>query len=1486
MKNTGQRLLVLAMLAFLLPFTTPAPSYSAQMMQLQGSGRVRTVAPSVTRVSPARAKTIHMSTPKSLLVVKKLYILPKNPHLGDRVAIHARVANNGSKDVKNVKVAFYLGKKQVAWAVYDIKPRTARNYRGFFTKREAPKAGSYTVSAMVDPDRALERRFYSCNSATLKITIGPPMVRKIPERPTINKSKISSQPRTRHAFIRPGAPLGKGETPARNREMKPRGKSLPVHPSASRPPVRPIRTGQIKNVTVRPQARTKRAPDKIRRGTVSHDLEVRWARLGMLSERVDIYLMPFRHAGRKLCLRRNVANNGHVILPVPGMTDTRQRYVVRVQTRDRKVHGDSRPFYPVPPKMLVSTKTHAPGSQHISQVSGKLYGAYGKGPRITHFHAPARIFEKEPPVGIIFYVPYFELPLSIDWTDPDQNLAGGQYRFTLTGFAAGGNEIRDDGWQPLKNPQAYKGNKGKGHFLIKVIPRDNFRNFTYTLQLRDRAGNTSNLIKGKGTFISFGERPVDTMKTSKNTVSPGTHTASDREISHVTARILTHRNPGSKNETYTFDVHWTWRGISTPKLNIIFFPAKHFDHLIFLKRKAANNGHCKASYFGKISLKQGYVVQVVTLDGNVRGNSDVIYLDGRNYPSGPRITFFHAPADVYDKDPLPATIHHFHVPAPPQLPLSIYWKDADGDMMGGKYRFAYTYPCNSMPGEKIDSGWKPLPAGHNYTGKKGMDKYLFELMAHCAPEAFTYTFTLMDRAGHISNTIKGTLHWHQDEAFTGTSPQVKPQTGSDEPKVTKATETASRQAAGLAKNAQSNRGAKGSKVAATPISIPRPIRPHAGAVKTVGRKNIHPGNPMTTYDTHPNSPPGNAPPGGGAWGYDFSCKLGRVNGTVPVEKENPKIHVQVFNHGISQHEKFTVGLGLKSKARIGKPGSWLAKHDIYAGAIYAGKWIYADFDLPKGVTEKTELVAAVDVFNVISEKDENNNFSKAFRIKFRTEKKYRGGTDKPDLIPSIKTSNAVYSGDGKTLMVGIWNDSETAARGFSVGFCLAGKANTKDASKWLGSKEIAFLGPHNRMLVSIPWQVHTLGNNEKYVAVTDIFQDIHEGKTGEQNNQTTPFTYQVGTTLVPPPIMGPPIEAFDVSVGPPGKNSFRRDQDRPVAIFLRVKGSIRNNPAMLAQLGDYVRIALIRPDGSEALVIVERASLSQTWYWKIPANAPIGKYRVGVKTQDGHYEGKSKPITIWEPATAKAAKTLEQTDNLVPKPLSIDTKKKLKLGKPYQPPQGIEPLRFSVWKIQSLVPHIVLLNGQYSMYARLSSLDIVIQYHANKPFKFSRLMPTAKYYPDAEWSYAELYIAVAGKLDKPMLFGSNIHDGKFFTGYPWHTYFAMGQKLINHKINYPKGIQPAGTHSITLKLEEIGIVNGVKIVGKIEGSGKKCEVRYLPHIDISVSAKTHTPYASSVEDAITHSFSPPPCWNRVDMVHWAMVYPDVEKAIFRPGECR
>ncbi len=94
------------------------------------------------------------------------------------------------------------------------------------------------------------------------------------------------------------------------------------------------------------------------------------------------------------------------------------------------------------------------------------------------------------------------------------------------------------------------------------------------------------------------------------------------------------------------------------------------------------------------------------------------------------------------------------------FPLSISWKDADGDLANGQYRLSY-----SVTGNKQDSGWKninQLNIGNKFTGTQGIvtlplkiDYFSFDHTVQ-----IEFHFVLKDASGKMSNTISDKVWAH------------------------------------------------------------------------------------------------------------------------------------------------------------------------------------------------------------------------------------------------------------------------------------------------------------------------------------------------------------------------------------------------------------------------------------------------------------------------------------------------------------------------------------------------------------------------------------------------------------------------------------------------------------------------------------------------------------------------------------------------------
>ena len=686
-KTTAKAAFFTCILMTLLSFLTP-PLSAFQTMQKPTRGK--TAGPAATKASPERAKTFHKATPKSLLVVKKIYITPGHPRLGDTVAIHALVANNGSKTVQKVKIAFYLGKKQVAWAMDDIKSRSARDFRGLFTRTQAPKPGTYTVSALIDPDRTLERTFYKGNSASLKITILPPAVKTT--RQTVGNRNLTPKSKSRVA-AGPGRTVSRQKrTPSANPEVKTGMKTrVPTRRIA------PMPSGQIHTVTVKILTHSRTSSSQTRRGKNIHALEIRWARKGALPNHVDIFLHPYRRSGKELCLKRNAVNNGHATLPVPGKINSKQMYIVRVQTHDGKIHGDSKTF-------SLSSGASVKTAEHPQAVTA---ARHAKG-------------------GSVAATP-ISIPRTADLPTHKKTSHAKQVKLDP---GIGPNRPVGETTLVRNNSSSSSTSLYSNHPNPDIIILTPSHGATWSIGKSHKIQWSSNIPQVKIEKITLLE-------------------ASSRQVPVLTIFPNSSNNIENLKPLTSGFANWT-------------IPAtiKAGSYYILIKAGILT---VKSAKFHIMPYMQ------VKLEKGDEPRSPIpSSLQNTNDKNAPRITYHYAPSTIYDKDTFNGS--HFYIPIP-RLPLSIYWEDPDGDLAGGKYRFTYSYTCNTASPPRIDDGWQSFHAIDNYRGEKGMGVFSFEIHHLCTPHTFHYTFTLMDSAGHVSNTVRGTFHWDHDGNSTSPNPK-------------------------------------------------------------------------------------------------------------------------------------------------------------------------------------------------------------------------------------------------------------------------------------------------------------------------------------------------------------------------------------------------------------------------------------------------------------------------------------------------------------------------------------------------------------------------------------------------------------------------------------------------------------------------------------------------------------------------------------------
>jgi hypothetical protein len=220
-----------------------------------------------------------------------------------------------------------------------------------------------------------------------------------------------------------------------------------------------------------------------------------------------------------------------------------------------------------------------------------------------------------------------------------------------------------------------------------------------------------------------------------------------------------------------------------------------------------------------------------------------------------------------------------------------------------------------------------------------------------------------------------------------------------------------------------------------------------------------------------------------------------------------------------------------------------------------------------------------------------------------------------------------------------------------------------------------------------------------------------------------------------------------------------------------------------------------------------------------------GQYVVRVETADGLYYGLSDPFMVWVPKPPvflkdqKPATLLSQTNK--------DRDKPVRATNAYFPPSGVEPLKITAM-IKSLNPKAYTLSGAYGSYARLSYVDIVLEIQANKTFKFeASLDPKAYKNAAAAWSLVVPEVKVLGYVFPKNLKG--LYLGDYFidvtkdayyndfdpTGsYPWQKTYSIGSL---GPFEYPHGIIPKGKSTMTFRVNDPGVIHGLKVIGLAQG---------------------------------------------------------------------
>jgi hypothetical protein len=665
-----------------------------------------------------------------------------------------------------------------------------------------------------------------------------------------------------------------------------------------------------------------------------------------------------------------------------------------------------------------------------------------------------------------------------------------------------------------------------------------------------------------------------------------------------------------------------------------------------------------------------------------------------------------------------------------------------------------------------------------------------------------------------------------------------------------------------------------------PPSVKSPQK--AGNIDNSAKSNLFiPKVSLYTNDTGAPEPP----PGGNAWGFDFSCFVHLENGFHNVNTEKPVIYFKAKNNALQNAPAFYVGLGKKQSAKIGHSGTWMSLYRVPAGGIQSGKWLYASLKLPPGITEDTDLVVAVDINNEVSETIETNNYSETFRVKF-FQPNLPAKT--ADLVCFPETTNGVFFGDGKGVKVLVTNNGQSDSAPCTIGVGFKDQVLKGSNIKWVGKATVPKIFSHQHVYVTVPGQFQNLPADHLYIVAVDIDDEIDE-QGHEDNNLSKPFKYNIssGVKATLPP-QDKPFEAFDI-IKPEQGDSLAAGTDIDIQWY--PTDQLNNLPA--AEQANYYEVDIYLVNSINGVVVADLVKSARnqpingihSWQVTLPQNIVAGDYRFRFSTPLGSGWGKSGSFTVYTGKSAKAA--LSNNKQGVGKPPLTSQEVEKKDLSPSE--VDTKALKFSLWRIKSIVPQTVVLNGAYGNYARLTSIKVVIEYESNKPFKFAAsLNPPKDLASDSIWSLAVPNIRVAGGLAEKsqisMIHGAHSIAGGGFVdptdSYPWESSYGIGIGL--HAFKYPTGVLPKGKNSFTLELDEAGVAHGLKVVGRVlkwedyyEGVKikkksyyAKCTKAYYPHFCVDVGVGVYRGGWSSSKsyfhDMMTYGFINPPAWQHLD----------------------
>jgi hypothetical protein len=652
------------------------------------------------------------------------------------------------------------------------------------------------------------------------------------------------------------------------------------------------------------------------------------------------------------------------------------------------------------------------------------------------------------------------------------------------------------------------------------------------------------------------------------------------------------------------------------------------------------------------------------------------------------------------------------------------------------------------------------------------------------------------------------------------------------------------------------------------------------------------------------------PQGGGV--FDLSCSLPLQQGVHIVDPKNPFVMVKVQNNGVQNAAAFYVGLGKKNTAKIGNGTSWLNLHQVVAGGIPSGKWIYVHLKVPAGINENTDLVVAVDSNGDIQEKDESNNLSKPFRIQYKEAKQPSPPSKTADLVVFPETKDGVYYGEGKGVSVKVVNIGSSDAPSCTIGIGFSDQVENGGKIKWAGKATVPKIFSKQHVYVTVPGQFQVLPKDSVYTVAIDI-DDVVDEQGGENNNLSKSFSYEISQSkmgiLLP---QDKPFEAFDIKQPQKGAHLLA-GSDLQISWYPTT--ALNNSLPEVKSRYWEIDIALVDPATNKVMAMlaknVNNRPVHGSHSWNVILPDLVGDYRIRFSSRQGNGWGQSGIFSLYEGKVAQAKPMFKVNEGVQTIPAEEVDKAILSASE-----SDSKALSFKFFQIKSITPKTVVLKGGLGPYARLTSINVVVEYESNKPFRLTpSLTPPENLKPDSVWSLAVPMVEVEGCLadanELNYQIGSHLHSGcaggdPVTNQYPWKSIFKIGSGP--KRLKYPEGILPQGKNTLTLVMEEAGVAHGLEIVGqarklvdyqqgvitKHKWVYAKCSRKFYPYFNVYVGLRTYHGVDNTSGDwssssyQETYGFKVPPVWQRLDP--WENAYFDKNQTAtgiptYFPEEC-